>query len=120
MIKSKKLSESSKFPQRQSREAAGCDVYCNKTGFILPGCKATIKTGVVIDVPIGYVGIVRERSGLSVKFQLELIKTVYYPEENKEIILNFKNKGTHKFEFKAGERIAQIVFVAVENNIEFV
>ena len=70
IINIKKTDENAKIPTYGSVYAAGADLYAvihneeNKVE-ILPGETAFIDTGIVMEIPNGYVGLVYARSGLS-------------------------------------------------------
>ncbi|KAM0686328.1 hypothetical protein COBT_002450 [Conglomerata obtusa] len=117
MILAKRLTETACLPVRQSKEAAGCDLYSDESGVINPGCKAIIRTGIALDVPIGFVAMIYGRSGLTNKYLLEVVNNCIHPGEKDEILLYFYNNGSNSFEYKAGERIAQVVIVEVNNNV---
>lgn len=72
IINIKKTDENAKIPTYGSEFAAGSDLYAvihneeNRVE-ILPGETAFIDTGIVMEIPNGYVGLVYARSGLSCK-----------------------------------------------------
>ncbi|EJW03304.1 dUTP diphosphatase [Edhazardia aedis USNM 41457] len=119
MLAASRLSKNAIIPQRHSKEAAGCDLNCNTSGVIYPKSFGAITTGISVHVPKGYIGIVYGRSGLTNKFWLEVFTNVIHNAENDEIIIKMFNHSNESFTFKAGERVAQIVFVQIAENICF-
>lgn len=72
MINIKKTNKNAKTPTYGSEFAAGADLYAaihneEKKIEILPGETAFVDTGIVMEIPDGYVGLVYARSGLSCK-----------------------------------------------------
>lgn len=120
MLFATKLSETAKIPERHSQEAAGCDIYSNASGVIQPKSKALIPTGISINVPENHVAMIYGRSGLSNKYQLEVANACIHPNDKKELILYFYNNGSIPFEYKMGERVAQVVFLKTGGNIEII
>lgn len=85
IINIKKTDENAKIPTYGSEFAAGADLYAvihnekNRVE-ILPGETAFIDTGIVMEIPHGYVGLIYARSGLSCKQGLkQLIKSGELP-----------------------------------------
>lgn len=65
----KKLNESAKLPAYGSEYAAGADLYACLEGevAIAPGQTAVIPTGIALELPVGYAGLIYARSGLATK-----------------------------------------------------
>ena len=68
-INIKKLKDSAVIPTYGSEWAAGADLYaCLDTpATILPGNTVFIPTGIALEIPVGYAGLIYARSGLSCK-----------------------------------------------------
>jgi len=78
--------------------------------------RVLIPTGISLEIPVGYEGQVRSRSGLAIKhgiFTLNSPGTIDadYRGEIKIILANFSNS---EFIIKRGQRLAQIVFAKFE------
>ena len=56
------------MPERAHELDARYDLRTPETFFIEPGACATIDTGVHIEIPKGYVGFLKSKSGLNVKY----------------------------------------------------
>lgn len=61
-----KLKEGATMPTRATDGSAGLDLYCLKDTIVYQG-RGIIKTGVAIELPMGYEATVRPRSGFSLK-----------------------------------------------------
>lgn len=112
-IKVKKLIPEAVMPTLGSKFAAGADLYSAEKGdvVIAPGETKFIGTGIAVEIPEGYVGLVYARSGLACKRGLAPANKVGvidsdYRGEIKVAIFN--QSGADKI-IKAGERVAQLV-----------
>jgi dUTP pyrophosphatase len=113
------------LPAYQSDEAAGLDllaaVGAKETVVIAPGARALIPTGLSIELPTGFEGQVRPRSGLALKHGVTVLNSpgtidADYRGEVKIILVNL---GDAPFPVRRGERIAQLV-VAPVTRVELV
>ena len=114
------------LPTRAHETDAGLDLY-TPIDVTVPKCKAaiafgtkgeaqigssTIDTGVHVEVPKGYVGFIKSKSGLMVKHGLTADGTIDsgYTGAIHVKLFNHTNKDYH---FKAGEKIAQLVILPI-------
>jgi len=116
-----KLDEGATLPEYLTEHAAGADLVANEDLMIMPGKVAAVKTGVYIEVPIGYEAQVRPRSGNALNSQVGVLNSpgtidADYRGEVKVILKNF-NPGV-PFEIKKGKtRIAQLIIAPVAKGI---
>ena len=121
IINIKKTNENAKIPTYGSEFAAGADLYAvihnekNKVE-ILPGETAFIDTGIVMEIPNGYVGLVYARSGLSCKQGLAPANKVGVIDSDYRgnIIVALYNQSNEIRSVSEGDRIAQIIIQPVE------
>lgn len=106
------------MPVYQTEYAAGIDLKANiKEPITLRSLERTlVPTGLKMEIPVGYEGQVRPRSGLAAKFGITVLNTpgtidADYRGEIKVILVNLSNEP---FVINPGERIAQLVFSKVE------
>jgi len=99
------------LPTYGSKEAAGADLYSLDGVFIKAGETVLVHTGIAMEIPHGYVGLVYARSGLATKRDLAPANKVGVidPDYRGEIMVALHNHGVEDREIAAGERIAQIV-----------
>jgi len=104
-------------PHYASPEAAGADLRaCLEEPLLLePGQRALVPTGLCMEIPIGYEGQVRPRSGLAWKHGVTVLNAPGtidsdYRGEVKVILINH---GDEAFTIQSGERIAQLVICPV-------
>jgi dUTP pyrophosphatase len=107
------------LPAYESPGAAGMDLRAavpdDRPLLILPGKRALVPTGLVIEIPEGMEGQVRPRSGLAFKHGLTVLNSPGtvdsdYRGEVKVLLINL---GDEDFTVTRGMRIAQLVFATV-------
>ncbi len=112
-IKVKKLTPEAVVPTLGSKFAAGADLYSAEKGdvVIAPGETKFIGTGIAVEIPEGYVGLVYARSGLACKRGLAPANKVGVIDSDYrgEIKVALLNHGKEPQMLEKGERIAQMV-----------
>lgn len=109
----KRLNENAVMPSYGSAYAAGADLYAciNESKTIEAGQTVMIPTGIAMEIPEGYVGLVYARSGLACKKGLAPANKVGVIDADYrgEIMVALHNHSTEGVTIDAKERIAQIV-----------
>ena len=116
------LDEGAILPTRAHETDAGLDLYTpndvivarsrwTPTEGITVG-SATIDTGVHVEIPKGYVGFIKSKSGLMVKHGLTADGTIDSGYVGSIRVKLFNHTST-SYEFKAGEKIAQLVLLPI-------
>lgn len=121
VIAVKKLQENAILPVYGSEFAAGADLYALPDGdvVILPGETKLIRTGLAMEIPVGYAGLIYARSGLATKRGLAPANKVGVIDADYrgEVMVALYNQSDAAQTVAAGERIAQLVvtpFLKVE------
>ena len=106
------------LPQYATESSAGVDLRAAITEPIVlePLQRAMVPTGLYMEIPKGYEGQVRPRSGLAAKHGVTVLNTpgtidADYRGEIRVILVNLSSQA---FEIQPGERIAQMVFAKHE------
>lgn len=120
-ISVKKLNDRAVLPKYGSQYAAGADLYASEEGevAIAPGETKLIHTGLAMEIPEGYVGLIYARSGLATKRGLAPANKVGVVDADYrgEVMVALHNHSTITQTVEKGERIAQMViapFLQVE------
>lgn len=121
IINIKKTDENAKIPTYGSIYAAGADLYAvihneeNKVE-ILPGETAFVDTGIAMEIPEGYVGLIYARSGLACKQGLAPANKVGVIDSDYRgnIMVALYNQSNEVRTVSEGDRIAQIIIQPVE------
>ena len=113
----KKLRQGAALPTFGSKEAAGADLYaCLEAPVVIePGKTAFIPTGLAMELPVGYVGLVYARSGLACKRGLAPANKVGVIDSDYrgEFVVALYNQGEAPQTICHGERIAQLVVMPI-------
>ena len=113
----KKLRPNAKLPVYGSKEAAGADLHACLDGdiTIAPGGSAFVPTGLAMEIPSGYAGLIYARSGLACKRGLAPANKVGVIDSDYrgEFIVVLHNHGLQPQTISDGERIAQLVITPV-------
>ena len=113
-IRFQKLHPNAITPTYGTESAAGADLYllADNEITILPGETVLIHTGIALEIPEGYAGLVFARSGLATKRDLAPANKVGLIDSDYrgEIMIPLYNHGKKPQTLTSGERVAQIVF----------
>ena len=100
------------MPLRAHKDDAGLDLRTPVDFTVEPGKSAIINTGVHIDIPHGYVGMLKSKSGLNVKKGI-VGEGVVDAGYTGSIIVKLYNNGELPVTFFAGDKIIQLVIIPV-------
>lgn len=114
-IRFKKLNERAEIPVQAHPGDAGMDLVSMESMTIEPGKHALVHTGLAVEIPVGFEGQVRPRSGLALKNGVTVLNSpgtidAGYRGELGIILINL---GETPFSIEPGMRIAQLVIAAV-------
>ena len=96
---------------------AGADLTTREAATLSPGQRVTVRTGVCIALPAGYVALVHPRSGLAAKHGVTIVNAPGTVDAGYrgEIRVTLLNTDAHEsVDFAVGDRIAQLVIQRVE------
>ena len=109
----KKLRPGAKLPTYGSEYAAGADLYaCLEAPVTIdPHETVLVPTGLSLEIPVGWAGLVYARSGLASKRNLAPANKVGVidPDYRGEVMVSLHNHGTVSQTVEPGERVAQLV-----------
>jgi dUTP pyrophosphatase len=113
----RRLSPAATVPARSYDGDAGLDLHAAEEAVIEPGGRASIGTGIAIELPDSHAGLVLPRSGLAARHGIALVNgpglvDAGYRGEVRVLLLNTDRR--EPFSVAVGDRIAQLVIVRVE------
>jgi dUTP pyrophosphatase len=112
-----KLRPGALVPRYMSAGAAGLDLAsaADEAIEIAPGARAAVPTGLAFEIPPGFEGQVRPRSGLARKFGIGLPNApgTIDSDYRGEVAVLLVNLGSEPFTVKPGDRVAQLVIAPV-------
>jgi dUTP diphosphatase len=116
-LKVRRLHARAVLPTRAYPGDAGLDLYALEPHELAPGDRASIATGISVEIPDGRAGLVLPRSGLAARHGIAIVNAPGlidsgYRGEIRVLLLN--TDRSEPFTIAAGDRIAQLVLVRVE------
>jgi dUTP pyrophosphatase len=104
------------LPSRAHRSDAGLDLHALDGHVLGPGERARVQTGIAVEIPDGFAGLVLPRSGLAARYGIALVNApglidAGYRGEVGVLLLNTDRSAA--FTVAAGDRIAQLVLIGV-------
>ncbi len=113
-----KVRPEAKIPSRAHRTDAGMDFFfCPVEGAavrVKPGDSMLLETGIKMEVPSGCMLQIMNKSGIATKTQLITGACVVDEGYDGEIFVNLQNVGKNIQYIEPGQKIAQGVFVRIE------
>ena len=106
-LKVKALREGAKLPTRGTTGSAGLDLYCVENTPLTQEPRK-VPTGIAIEIPEGYVGLIQTRSSAAL-FGITVFTTVVDSDYRGELFVTAKASG--KTVAGAGSRLAQLVLL---------
>lgn len=109
----KKINDKAIIPTYGSDHAAGADLYAclEEPVRIEPGDTYLVKTGIALELPEGYAGLIYARSGIATKKGLAPANKVGVVDSDYrgEVMVSLHNHSKEAQVIEPGERIAQMV-----------
>lgn len=105
----------SKIPTRATSGSAGYDIYSVEAVSISPGSRMLVDSGFSIQFPNYVYARIAPRSGLSVKYSIDVGAGVIDSDYTGIVKVLLINNGTETFSVNVGDRIAQMLFERVEH-----
>jgi len=112
-IRVKKECPSIPLPSQGHKSDAGWDLYANECTYIPPRSHRMVDTGIRLEIPEGYVGLVWPRSGLAVKDGVDVFAGVIDSGYRGVVKVCLYNSSCEDIEIARHDRIAQILFQEV-------
>lgn len=115
-LRVQRLDPAARLPVRAHDDDAGYDLHALEAATLAPGQRAMVRTGIAVELPAGHAGLVLARSGLAARHGIALVNApglidAGYRGELRVLLLNTDRDAA--FEVAPGDRIAQLVVVAV-------
>jgi dUTP pyrophosphatase len=110
----KQLSPNATLPTRTHTTDSGLDIYAAEDTIVTHTHAVIIPTGIAINIPEGYEGTIRPRSGKSVKTNLRVVLGTIDAGFNGEIGVIADALDRSNYLVQRGEKIAQLVIQKVE------
>lgn len=107
-----KISPDANLPKRNHADDAGLDLYGLEEAILEPGKGKSIRSGIAIAIPHGFVGIIADRSSLG-KIGVKVVGGVIDSGYRGEIQVVLWNLSSQLIHLNAGDRIAQLLILPI-------
>lgn len=107
-----KLDEGAKMPTRAHKYDAGLDIYARDTQIVPAKESAKFDTGVHIEIPEGYAGFLKSKSGLNVNHGITSEGVIDYGYTGSIVVKLYNNSG-YDYKVNKGDKISQLVILPI-------
>ncbi len=103
------------IPRYMTPGAAGLDLLADEAASLAPGERRLVPTGLALEIPPGYEGQVRPRSGLAMRNGIGMVNApgTVDSDYRGEVGVLLVNHGQERVDLARGDRIAQLVVAPV-------
>lgn len=109
----KKLSKDVCAPGYIFDSDVGLDLKANENVSFMPMEQKTIRTGLIMKIPEGHVGLIRDRVGIVNKMNVHTVAGTFDPDYRGEVSVVLVNFSDDEIEIEKGMRIAQLIILPV-------
>lgn len=111
-----KVTDPKYTPTRANPGDAGLDLKAEENALLFPGDRQAVETGVSVEIPDGYVGLLCARSGNAARRGLGIVNGVGVIDSGYRGPVNVLliNHGRNNLAVMRGDRIAQLLIVPIE------
>lgn len=110
----KKLYPDAILPARAHHDDAGLDLYANEALTLDPGQRQTVKTGIALAIPTGYVGLIWDKSSIPHKWGVKTMGGVIDASYRGEVGVIMVNLSQEPYIVEKGAKISQLLIQKVE------
>jgi dUTP pyrophosphatase len=117
-LKIKKINTDAIIPQYAHKGDAGFDLFAIEDTTIKKNERIVVKTGIAMEIPTDYVGLIWDKSGVSVKAGIKTIAGVVDSTYRGEILVAVINLSDSDYKFEKGHKVAQMI-IQKKETVEF-
>ncbi|MFA7208896.1 MAG: dUTP diphosphatase [Parcubacteria group bacterium] len=114
-IRIKKLETDAKIPQYAIAGDAGMDFFSLEDLELRPMERSACRTGIAMQIPDGYVGLIWDKSGIAIKSGIKVLGGVIDSGYRGEVKIGLVNLSQETYKIGKGDKIAQMLIQKVEN-----
>lgn len=109
VIKAKRLDKTLPLPRYAYPGDAAFDLYTRERVELSPGQKKEVATGLSLEIPEGYVGLIWDKSSIGIRKGIKTLGGVIDCGFRGELIIGLANLSPETHTFERGDKIAQMV-----------
>jgi len=114
-IKIQKINNNAKIPNYAHQGDAGLDFYSAEESYLLKqGERKGFSTGIKMEIPDGYAGLIWDKSGLAAKQGIKIMAGVIDSTYRGEVIIMLINLGNKEYLVEKNAKIAQMLIQKIE------
>ena len=113
-LEAKKLQPDALLPARAHADDAGLDLFANEALTLEPGMRRTVKTGIALAIPTGYVGLIWDKSSIPHKWGVKTMGGVIDASYRGEVGVIMVNLSEEPYVIEKGAKISQLLIQKVE------
>ena len=113
VIKVKRLGPDAELPSYVYESDVGFDLRADEQIRLFPGEQKAVKTGLILEIPEGHVGLIRDRVGIVTEMGVHTSAGTFDPGYRGEISIVLVNLSEETRFIETGMRIAQMIILPV-------
>lgn len=110
----KRLRPDAILPARAHHDDAGLDLYTHEAFTLEPGERRTVKTGIALAIPTGFVGLIWDKSSIPHKWGVKTMGGVIDASYRGEVGVIMINLSKKAYTVEKGAKISQLLIQKVE------
>jgi dUTP pyrophosphatase len=108
-LKIQRLDKGLPMPVYAYKGDAAFDLYARETIVLKSGERFAVPTGVAMEIPDGYVGLIWDKSGIGIKEGIKTLGGVIDSAYRGEILIGVVNLSKNSYTFSRGHKVAQMI-----------
>jgi dUTP pyrophosphatase len=110
-VKVMKLLPCAELPEYAMPGDLGFDFRACESVTLGPFEQKEVRTGIALEIPEGYLGLIRDRAGMVTEMAVHVVAGTYCPSYRGEVGIMMINFGEESVRIEKGMRIAQMIIV---------
>lgn len=110
----KKIHSDAKLPVRAYADDAGLDLFALEEHALAPMERLSVRTGIALAIPTGYVGLVWDKSSVGVKGGVKVLGGVIDAAYRGELFIGLVNLSGEAYKIEKGAKVSQLLIQKVE------
>jgi len=108
-LKIKRLDGKMPMPAYAYAGDAAFDLYAKEKTTLKPGERKAVPTGIMMEIPEGYVGLVWDKSSVGIKGGIKTLGGVIDCGYRGEVLIGLINLSQEEYVFEKGHKLAQMI-----------
>ncbi len=108
-LKIKKVSNDAKLPFYAHEDDAGFDLFASHSITLSPNQRVQVGTGIAMEIPHGFVGLIWDKSGVSQKYGLKTLGGVVDSGYRGEVMVGLVNLSDEAYTIEKHHKVAQMI-----------